>query len=280
MRHEVLQFELKKHVRPAVLTRTNYEKGALAILLGGSGDHGVDGWVGPNPFLLQLAEGLAVRGVQTLRFAKLGPGDGREVETLVDEYIEPALRLAEVIKSEYKMHAIALVGHSLGGHVAPEIAGRLKDISKIVLLNAPFSNIIEVLKWQLKNLSHLHDCDRRTLATLVRNVSQSFGPDLLKSSLERYLWHAMRYSPEIWLGKSSASYLILSCGRDAQVPEIEVEFWSAAALAHGAPHKSQVFPNLNHLAMRTDVTAAETALRRNSIDNEVLDSIANWIVGQ
>ncbi|MDR2699196.1 MAG: alpha/beta fold hydrolase [Candidatus Methanoplasma sp.] len=99
---------------------------AAAILVHGSGPHGMDLTIGPNKVYRDIAWNLAKSGVDVLRYDKRtfvygnSSADNIAKLTVKEEVIDDAVAAAELMKS-YGYDKIFLIGHSLGGMLAPAI---------------------------------------------------------------------------------------------------------------------------------------------------------------
>ena len=99
------------------------------VLLSGSGSLDRDETIGRNKPLKDVAWGLATRGVVVLRFDKVTYTHARELQhaerfTLSDEYVPHAVAAVERLRGDPSVDParIFVLGHSLGGTVAPRIA--------------------------------------------------------------------------------------------------------------------------------------------------------------
>jgi pimeloyl-ACP methyl ester carboxylesterase len=95
-------------------------------MIGGSGVHNHNSTIGPHKILQQLARGLAQRGIATLYFdrrpifnlASFNANPDLDHEVVIDA--ASALAYAATVP-EVDSHKIYLLGHSLGGELAPYI---------------------------------------------------------------------------------------------------------------------------------------------------------------
>ncbi|MFF2009452.1 alpha/beta hydrolase family protein [Streptomyces sp. NPDC058195] len=105
--------------------------GSAVVLLAGSGPSDRDETIGRNKPLKDLAWGLASRGVAVLRFDKVTHAHGAQVTkvrdfTVADEYVPDAVAAVGLLRQHPAVDAarVFLLGHSLGGTVAPRVAAR------------------------------------------------------------------------------------------------------------------------------------------------------------
>ena len=99
------------------------------VLLGGSGPTDMDGSMGKNKMLKDLAWGLSSQGIAVLRFnkrtfqygVKSFPNNSYEQFTFADEYTNDALAALSLLSTYPRIdpNRIILTGHSLGAEVTP-----------------------------------------------------------------------------------------------------------------------------------------------------------------
>lgn len=119
------------------------EKFPLVIFVHGSGPSDMDETVGQHKPFKDLAEGLAMQGIASIRYVKRTMLYGQsfvnksytlkeEVEDDLQKALEYAQSLPEIDKSK-----IYIFGHSLGGMVAPRFASQHPELKGIILAAAP-----------------------------------------------------------------------------------------------------------------------------------------------
>lgn len=101
----------------------------IVILVHGSGPHDMDETIGPNKPFKDLAEGLASKGVATLRYYKRTKRYPNEVMkepeiNIYNEVVDDALEAIKLAAAHDKLDEkkLFVLGHSLGGMLAPKIA--------------------------------------------------------------------------------------------------------------------------------------------------------------
>lgn len=112
------------------------------ILVHGSGPHDRDETIGPNKPFRDLAWGLAERGIAVVRYEKRTKAygaacvpAGRELD-YDTEAVDDAVAIVEQVRAlpELAPDSVYVLGHSLGGTLAPRIAGRSKGLAGIIIL--------------------------------------------------------------------------------------------------------------------------------------------------
>ena len=121
------------------------------VLVHGSSPQDMDETVIGNKPFRDLAEGLAERGVATLRYDKRTKvyGAKSEVKTLADETIDDAVSAARLCAKQPKVDArrVFVLGHSLGGYAAPRIAqaggGAIRGMIVLAGTSRPLAVVID-----------------------------------------------------------------------------------------------------------------------------------------
>lgn len=134
----------------------NAEKPPVVILIQGSGQHNMNEGSGELATFNELAHGLAERGIATIRYNKrffqfpeLAGDNNYTVEAEILEDADSAVKLAKSYADEGKVNGIFVMGHSLGGCVAPSIAKRNSDVQGIISLAGTSRDLVEVIIDQL-----------------------------------------------------------------------------------------------------------------------------------
>ena len=111
-----------EHRLPGTLCVPEGEVRAAVVFVHGSGPQDRDETVGPNRFFLSLAHAFAAEGIASLRYDKRTFVEKRAVEgfTYREESVDDAVCAVRLLHEAGYPH-IYIVGHSLGGHLAPLI---------------------------------------------------------------------------------------------------------------------------------------------------------------
>lgn len=250
----------------------------VVILVHGSGPSNMDESMGPNAPFRDLAEGLSRRGVAVLRYDKrtfVCPqffANATAGFTYDDETVDDAISAIRLVKDSLAQtmaldpSRIYIVGHSLGGMLAPRIAERSGAVAGLVLLAAPTGKLRPAMERQFAYLGRSVE-EARQLTELT-----------LAKTPEVYLDMDARYSDTATAQSLNLPMLILQGERDYQVTMDDYRAWrEAVGNRQGVVMKS--YPSLNHLFMSGEGASMPEEYRTpGHVAEEVMDDIANFIL--
>jgi dienelactone hydrolase len=275
---------------PATLTLPANTSGKVPVIVfvHGSGALDRDETVGPNKPFRDLAWGLAQQGVGSLRYDKrafLYPTQaGITLDTQVIADAAAALQFAATQK-DVDPKRVFLLGHSLGGGLAPYIAER-SSVKGIILMAAPARGMNEVIKDQIREIMTSQGKSDEEIAKAVAE-QDSVGKKVLAGNATDADLHGvipaplfkdmLSRDPAGELQKVDVPLLVLEGGKDAQV--FESDFDALRDIAAKRPgSEAKMFPNLDHLFMpvagKPDVS---DVFKPGHVAPEVIDTIATWV---
>lgn len=264
------------------------------VLLSGGGPFDQDGSSGPNKPLKDLAWGLASRQVAVLRSDKVTFAHPDRLSphfTMTDEYLPSALAAVRLLRQlpEVSADRIHLLGHSMGGKVAPRIAAADPSIAGLALLAADAQPMHEAAVRAARYLATLAPgaSSDELVATLLGQASvvasAELTPDtpshLLPLGFSAAYWLDLRaYDPVATAAGLACPMLILQGGRDYQVTVADDLTRWQAALAHRPEVAFRIHQDANHLFFPGSgrPTPAEYA-RPGHVEPAVVDDIATWL---
>lgn len=272
-------------------------KGPVVLILAGSGPTDRNGnnplGVAGSSYRL-MAEGLAARGVTTLRVDKRGmfasglaAADANAV-TVVD-LANDAHAWAAKLRAETGAPCVWLEGHSEGSLVALLAARDSRDSCGLVLLSAPGRRLSDVLREQLRANpanaplleSALHAIDELEAGRTVDTTDMP--PPLLNlfhPKVQGFLIEMFRHDPAALAAGYRGPVLILQGDADLQVSVADAE--RLAAAHPGA--KLVILPGVNHIlkAGSRDRAATRAIFADPSLPLApgVVDAIADFVTAQ
>jgi dienelactone hydrolase len=272
----------------------------VVILVQGSGPSDRNEMIGPNRPFQDLAWGLASRGIAVLRYDKrtfVYPKQtqaGSATFTVQQESIDDALQAAKLLRSQTEIDSkrIYVLGHSLGGTVAPRIGQQDPALAGLIILAGATRPLEDIILDQETYLDSLNggptSAQTEALKELKAQIARVKDPKLSPSTPASELplnvpgayWLGLRgYEPATVAAGLQMRLLVLQGGRDYQVTTADYAGWQAALSGH-ANAKSILYPDLNHL-FQTGVgksTPAEYE-KLGHVAEKVITDIAGWVKG-
>jgi len=267
----------------------------VVILVHGSGPNDRDETIGPNKPFKDLAWGLASKGIAVLRYEKRTKQYSSTIVnqlatfTVYQETINDALETINLFSTYDNIdgNSVYILGHSLGGMLAPRIAEQTTALAGIILMAAPTRHLEELLMNQTIYLSGLDGeitAEEQVQIDAVQDqVEQiqtlSISEDEIILGAGRAYWEDLStYYPAQTAESLNIPMLILQGKRDYQVT-YEGDFiqWNAS-FTDNDNVSLITYESLNHLfiAGEGDPTNTEYTVPAN-VDEQVINDIANWI---
>lgn len=282
-------------VLPGVLTLPEaVDPTAAVVLVHGSGPNDRDETIGGSRPFRDLAWGLASQGIAVLRYDKRTRVYGPEIPAdigLDDEVIEDALAALEVARRrpEIDSDRVFLLGHSLGGILAPEIGKRDGKVAGIAVLAASARPFFEVLTGQLEYIASLepdsNSSARAQLDSLVMEIRKIEAGEPVEDRAilgapPAYWREVAAVDPVAVAAELSVPLLVLQGGRDYQSTEEDFSLW-VSGLGGKAGFSSKLYPELNHLLAPGEgmATPEEYVSRVSHVAEEVILDLAAWVGG-
>jgi len=272
---------------------------AGVVLVHGSGPVDQDGTLGPNKPLVDLALGLASRGIGVLRYAKRthqhGPAVARQLGdqlTLEQETVADAVAATGLLRRSAGIDPgrVFVLGHSLGGTAIPRIARGAAAARGFIIMAGATLPLEDTLVRQLRHLSlldgRLSDAERAIIAKLEAQAARvkalrpgaAVPPDDLPHGLPAAYWLDLaRHPPAREIAAVDRPILVLHGDRDFQVTLDDFAGWQRA-LAGKTNGTLRRYPDLNHLFMPgTGPSTPTEYLVPGHVAPEVIDDVATWI---
>jgi dienelactone hydrolase len=270
------------------------------VLVSGSGPNNQDESNGPNRPFLDIAVGLAAKGIATLRYDKRTLDYPRSIDprtfTPTDEYVPDALAAIGLLVHEQAInpHLIFVLGHSQGGTYAPLIAKDAPEVAGVILLAAGAEPLGATILRQVRYLATLPGTigaqaqaelpQITVIASQMDDVAalekDNPGMNILDGTSPAYYLSALRYHEVATARAVPQPLLILQGDRDYQVTVAnDLDTWVRGLKGRRGVTVVQ-FPRADHLFL--DGTGRPTPLEYDKpghIDPKVTPTIASWIDG-
>ena len=275
------------------------------VLVHGSGPNDMNEKVGNVYPFKDLAEGLAKRGIATIRYDKRTFAHGKALMnspnaadfTVWDETIEDALFAADLLKNDPRINPerIILLGHSLGGMLAPRIDAENECFAGIIIWAGSPRKFEEVMRDQQDDF--LKTANRFTKWIAKKQISK------LREKLDRlydmtddeakatpfFGKNAKIYYLKEWGEKPAINYLkklvkpilVMHPSDDFHV-SIEKDFEKYKEILKDHPNAVfKLYPGLNHCFMPKVYGDIKKGLKEykkaQKVEECVINDMADWI---
>lgn len=267
---------------------------AAVVLVHGSGPQDRDETIGPNKPFLDIARGLAERGIAVLRYEKrtrARPQDFADGGTIDRETTDDALAAVALLRTRPRIdpERVFVLGHSLGGMMAPRIGTRDPRIAGLILLAAPSRSLLDILLEQNRRMAVLNDgktddAENAEIAKLMARIAAVRRGDEVSGAdaplgLPTGYWRSMEAVDPIAEARATKQPLLfLQGGRDLQVVDADWQRWRSAF--GGDPQTTfKLYDTLNHLAIPGEGTLQDYATPGHVLPALIAD-VAAWIAAQ
>lgn len=270
------------------------------VMVHGSGASNMDEKVLKLTPFKDLAEGLAKRGIASLRYDKRTFAHGRKCAklkniTVREETVDDALAALDLLKGDPRIDPdrIWILGHSMGAMLAPRIASEWGKARGVVMMAGTPYRLDDIVLRQLKQGQNGNPLLGWIVGMQYKKYAKKFEhlyemPDdearreKFAGNLSLYYFKEMgQKSASAYLLESAMPALIMQGGRDFQVLA-DVDFAGFREQLAGHPGTEfRLYPDLDHAfveALYDDILKAKQEFStERHIPEEVFDDIAAFL---
>lgn len=278
---------------------------AGVVLVPGSGPNDEDETLGPNKLFNDLAWGLASRGIAVLRYTKrtrqygkaFTPGPEFTVnDTTVNDARAATALLAK--QPEIDPHRVFVLGHSLGGMMAPRIATGNPNVAGIIILAGPTQPYGKEFARQIRYIVSVETPGTARGERYIQ-LAEAFEQAIESPSLKpdqivteppgtripgSYFLDLRSYNPVETAAAMKIPIFVLRGGKDYQVTRLDYAGWQSG-LKNDPKATFNFYPELTHLFMASQ--SKGTALGTPAdyeipghVNEAVINDIADWVLAQ
>ena len=298
---------VEKYPLEGTLTLPEGDIAAGIVLVQGSGPSDRDETILANHPFLDLAQGLAKKGIATFRFDKRTFVFGQQMAaspdyaklTVDEETADDAAAAADLLKAQPEMAGkkVFLLGHSLGGMLASYIGTKTDAVSGYILMAGSPRKLWELIADQ--NALVAKELPEANAAAATQMVAQDVAKAAALKSLSDddalkpentvfgisawYLRHLERIEAAALHMQDRKPVLVLQGEDDRQVMKDDYLAWQQK-LAEHPDAKFILYPQLNHLFGDYEgetppfmqLMGVEYA-QRTPVAEKVIEDIAAWV---
>jgi len=298
--------EYTKYPLKGILTLPDHANGSIpaVVFVHGSGASNMDEKVGKLTPFKDLAEGLARHGIASIRYDKRSFAHGLKMMrdksgpiTVREETIEDAVLATEFLKKDPRIDPgkVFIVGHSMGGMLAPRIDGAGGDYRGLVLMAGTPRRLEDIMVEQMEEaLSTLNGLARKLAARQTQTLKGAFEGlyDLTDAEAMKrkvgggttlYYFKEMGEHPvSDYLASIQKPMLILQGEKDFQV-KADRDFLAYQELLKDKPDVTfKLYENLNHAFVPSVYGSIVKAKKEYGIEQHISEAviadIASWIM--
>ncbi|MFB8280633.1 alpha/beta hydrolase [Nocardia colli] len=265
------------------------------VLLHGGGPFDRDETGGPNKPFKDLAWGLAGRGIAVLRFDKVTYAHPQVAErpdfTMADEYVPHAVSAVDLLRQHPGIDParIHVLGHSMGGKVAPRVAAAAPEVAGLVIMAGDTQPMHRAAVRVIRYLAGLDPGPQAdaAVAAITRQAdvvdSPALSPSTPRADLPfaysgAYWLDLLAYQPVSTAAALTTPLLILQGARDYQVTVADDLAGWRSGLADRPDVTIRVYDQCDHLFFAgTGPSTPGDYQAPQHVDLAVVTDIADWL---
>jgi len=261
----------------------------VVLIIAGSGptDRNGNNPMMKNESLHMLAQGLAAKGIASVRFDKRGiaasaSAGKKEADLRFDDYIQDAIAWIELLKKDTRFSKVIVAGHSEGSLIGMMAANGRADGFISIAGAGKAAN--QILKDQLATQpAMVKDPSYRIIDSLVQgNTVNDVSPmlfSLFRPSVQPYMISWFKYNPVIEIAKLNIPVLIVQGTNDLQITTADAD-----ALATAKPTaKKVVIQKMNHVLKIVEGGQVENVASYSNptlpVSEELVKEVVSFVLG-
>lgn len=272
------------------------ENPPVVILVHGSGTHDVDETIELNKPFRDIAYGLAEQGIASIRYQEQllqYPELVSDNLTINEDSLEDAAKAISYAVScgQVDTDRIFIIGHSLGGMMAPKIASDHPEVAGIICLAGSPRKLEDIVVDQQNLMIGISEglteeqksgyiSDAETQATAIRELKE--GDTQVLFGIAASYWYSLNQIDIYNIVKDlNIPMLIAQGSADWQVyADKDYVEWQEL-LGDRDNVTFHLYDNLNHLFMTNDDSVVlDQYTNKGTVDQQLIDDMAAWIKQQ
>jgi len=273
------------------------------VIVHGSGAHDMDLTLFANKPYQDVAEYLASNGIAVIRYNKRTFAHGAKMGnsyTIREETIEDAILATEILKADPRIdeNKVFVIGHSLGGMLAPRIHAEGGDYAGLILLAGSPRFLLDISKDQTIAgvIAAMDGEDRETALAQIEehwdlqtyelvNLPDDTAKNTPTEGVTAYYYKELYEHPATaYIENITVPFLVVQGSNDLQILT-DVDFAAYQELLAGRSNVTfKLYEGLNHLFMPSTIKNITEILDEYAIegrfDSQVLADITAWILEQ
>lgn len=251
------------------------------LLIAGSGPSDYDETIGVLKPFEDIAHGLAQEGINSLRVDKRTFGYAAEFDIkcgIEEEYLDDCKAAIEYLKTQ-NISGLYLLGHSLGGQIATELAASIEGVDGMILFNSSARHLADIACDQYSALDPVNKESYTTYAEAAKNATASSAKGYYYYSASDYYWVSYNQIDTAQnISNLNIKTLIINSKFDKQSFDEDLNLWSTL-FSDSANVSICVYDDISHFGYKIDTTDPSSIYTQVDFPNEVILVFTDFIKG-
>ena len=251
------------------------------LLIAGSGPSDYDETIGVLKPFEDIAHGLAQEGINSLRVDKRTFGYAAEFDIkcgIEEEYLDDCKAAIEYLKTQ-NISGLYLLGHSLGGQIATELAASIEGVDGMILFNSSARHLADIACDQYSALDPVNKESYTTYAEAAKNATASSAKGYYYYSASDYYWVSYNQIDTAQnISNLNIKTLIINSKFDKQSFDEDLNLWSTL-FSDSANVSICVYDDVSHFGYKIDTTDPSSIYTQVDFPNEVILVFTDFIKG-
>lgn len=250
-------------------------------MIAGSGPSDYDETIGVLKPFEDIAHGFAQEGINSLRVDKRTFGYAAEFDIkcgIEEEYLDDCKAAIEYLKTQ-NISGLYLLGHSLGGQIATELAASIEGVDGMILFNSSARHLADIACDQYSALDPVNKESYTTYAEAAKNATASSAKGYYYYSASDYYWVSYNQIDTAQnISNLNIKTLIINSKFDKQSFDEDLNLWSTL-FSDSANVSICVYDDISHFGYKIDTTDPSSIYTQVDFPNEVIFVFTDFIKG-
>ena len=251
------------------------------LLIAGSGPCDYDETLGTLKPFKDIANGLAKEGINSLRVDKRTFSYAANFDIkcgIEEEYLEDCNAAIEYLKSQ-NISGLYLLGHSLGGQIATELAASIEGIDGMILFNSSARHLADIACDQYSAADPVNIESYITYAEAAKNATASSAKGYYYYGATDYYWASYNSIDTAQnIVEANINTLIINSKFDKQSFDEDLNLWSTL-FSDSANVSICVYDDISHFGYKIDTTDPSLIYTQVDFPSEVISAFSDFIKG-
>ncbi|MBQ9744716.1 MAG: hypothetical protein IJW19_06285 [Clostridia bacterium] len=252
------------------------------LLIPGSGQCNYNETIGVHKPFEDIALGLAKEGVCSLRIDKRTlnyASSFKLTDGLDEEYIGDFNKAIDYLRDNNDGD-IYLLGHSLGGQIAVELATINSDIQGIVLLNSSARHLADIMMDQYICADPRNSDIYIQYSNIIKEMNTSTAKGYYYYGATDYYWASYNTLNTLdGIREFDGSILIINSTFDKQSFSSDIELWENSLIEQDNVI-IQIYNDISHYGYKIDTSNIISLYNKSEFPEEIIDNISVFCKGK